>query len=85
MKTQKNVYNILTKMEKEINFTIKKGVYCDWCADLMRKTLNQHFALKEIDIDVVKEKVHLITYKRVSPKSIIVFLKKRGYHLIEER
>ena len=72
-------------MEKEINFVIKKGVYCNWCVDLMKKTLNQHFALKEIDVDVVKEKVHLITYKRVSPKSIIVFLKKRGYRLVEEK
>ena len=71
-------------MEREIDFTIKKGVYCSWCADLMKKTLNQHFALKEINIDIVKEKVHAVFYKRVSPKSIIVFLKKRGYHLIEE-
>jgi len=71
-------------MEKEINFIIKKGVYCSWCVDLIKKTLNQHFALKEIDVNVVNEKVRLITYKRVSPKSIIVFLKKRGYHLIEE-
>ena len=72
-------------MEKEINFVIKKGVYCSWCVDLMKKTLNQHFALKEIDVDVVKEKVHLITCKRISPKSIIVFLKKRGYGLVEEK
>lgn len=72
-------------MEKEINFSIKKGVYCSWCADLMKRTLNQHFALKDIEIDVLKEKVHLITYKRVNPRSIIVFLKKRGYHLIQER
>ena len=71
-------------MEKEINFIIKKGVYCSWCVDLIKKTLNQHFALKEIDVNVVNEKVRLITYKRVSPKSIIVFLKKRGHHLIEE-
>ena len=71
-------------MEEEINFAIKKGVYCSWCVDLMKKTLNQHFALKEIDVNIVNEKVHFITYKRVSPKSIIVFLKKRGHHLIEE-
>ena len=72
-------------MEEEINFLIKKGVYCSWCAELMKKTLNQHFAFKEIDVDFVKEKVHLITDKKVSPKTIIVFLKKRGYHLVEER
>ena len=72
-------------MEKEINFSIKKGVYCSWCADLMKKTLNQHFALKEIEVDVLKEKVHLIVYKKVSPKSIIIFLKKRGYHLIVDQ
>jgi len=72
-------------MEKEINFSIKKGVYCSWCADLMKKTLNQHFALKEIEVDVLKEKVHMITYKKVSPKNIIIFLKKRGYHLIVDQ
>jgi len=49
----------------------------------MKKTLNQHFALKEIDVDLMKERVHLVTYKRVSPKEIISFLKKRGYHLSE--
>jgi len=54
-------------MEKEINFIIRKGVYCSWCAELMKKTLNQHFALKEIDVDLMKERVHLVTYKRVSP------------------
>ena len=70
-------------MKKEINFVIKKGVYCSWCAELMKKTLNQHFALKEIDVDVAEERVHLITYKKVSPKEIISFLKKRGYHLSE--
>ena len=72
-------------MEKEINFVIKKGVYCSWCADLMKKTLNQHFVFKEIEIDILKERVHLVAYKRISPKSIIVFLKKRGYHLIEDK
>ena len=72
-------------MEKEINFIIKKGVYCSWCADLMKKTLNQHFAIKEIEVDVLNEKVHLMAPKKVSPKNLIVFLKKRGYHLVEER
>lgn len=70
-------------MEKEINFSIKKGVYCSWCADLMKRTLNQHFALKEIDVDVVNERVHITAYKRINPKSIIIFLKKRGYSLVE--
>jgi len=72
-------------MEKKLNFRIKKGVYCSWCADLMRKTLNQHFALKKIKIDVLKAKVHIMTHKKVSPKSVMVFLKKRGYGLVEER
>jgi len=84
MQIQKNAWNTLTKMKKEINFSIKKGVYCSWCAELMKKTLNQHFALREIDVDVPKEKVHLITCKRVNPLSIIIFLKKRGYYLVEE-
>ena len=72
-------------MEKEINFTIKKGVYCSWCADLMERTLKQHFKIKDIGIDILKDKVHLITYKKVNPRDIITFLKKRGYLLIEER
>ena len=69
-------------MEKEINFAIKKGVYCNWCVDLMKKTLNQHFALKKVEVDVMSKKIDLVTYKEISPKSIIVFLKKRGYHLV---
>ena len=35
------------------------------------------------DIDILKDKVHLITYKKVNPRDIITFLKKRGYLLIE--
>ena len=82
MQIRKNAWNILTKMEKEINFSIKKGVYCSWCADLMKKTLNQHIALKEIEVDVLKEKVHMVAYKKISLRSVIIFLKKRGYYLI---
>ena len=72
-------------MKKEIKFIIKKGVYCSWCADLMKNTLNQHFAIKKIEVNVLKEKVHLITHRRVSPKRIMIFLKKKGYHLVEEK
>ena len=72
-------------MDKEINLIIKEGVYCSWCAELMKKALKHNFAIKEIEIDVIKEKVHIITYKHVSPESIIVFLKEKGYNLIEEK
>ena len=85
MQTHKNAWVISTKMDKEINLIIKEGVYCSWCADLMKKTLRQRFAIKEVEIDVLKEKVHIVTYKHVSPESIIVFLKDKGYQLIEEK
>ena len=71
-------------MEKEINFSIKKGVYCSWCAEMMKRTLQQRFAFKEIEIDFVKNKVHVIAYKRINPKKIISFLKNRGYYLSKE-
>ncbi|MBS3077204.1 heavy-metal-associated domain-containing protein [Candidatus Pacearchaeota archaeon] len=68
-------------MEKEINFIIKKGVYCSWCANLMKAALRQHFSVKEVEVDILNGKIHLTTYKRVNPISIIAFLKKRGYIL----
>lgn len=71
-------------MEKELHFSIKKGVYCSWCAELMKKTLEQHFNLKEIRVDIMNEKLHLTSMKRISPMSVISFLKKRGYSLIVE-
>ena len=70
---------------KRLNFKIKKGVYCSWCADLVKKTLMQSFAIKEIDVNVLKEKIHITTYKKVSPESIIGLLKRRGYILIEDK
>ena len=71
-------------MEKEINFIIKKGIYCSWCAELMERTLKQHFKIKEIEINILKDKIHLITYKKINPGDIISFLKKRGYFLTKE-
>jgi len=74
----------IVKMDKEINFVIKKGVYCSWCADLMKRTLNQNFALKKVEIDLLKERVHIESGRKINPESIIEFLKKRGYYLIVE-
>jgi len=67
---------------RKLHFIIEKGVYCSWCVDLIKNTLNQHFALKKVEVDVMSKKIDLVTYKEISPKSIIVFLKKRGYHLV---
>ena len=78
---QSNARNRKTKLVN-YNFTIKKGVCCSWCAELMKKTLRAHFAIKDIEMDIPKNKVHLITYKKINPAKIISLLKKRGYHLI---
>lgn len=51
----------------------------------MKKALIQHFAVKEIKVDIIKEKVHLTATKRINPNNIIFFLKRRGYHLVEEK
>ena len=69
-------------MEK-INFVIKKGVYCNWCADLMKKTLMQNFPIKDVKTNVLEEKASMIPYKRVNVGDIISFLKKRGYVLVQ--
>ncbi len=71
-------------MDKEINLIIEEGVYCSWCADFMEKTLRHNFAIKSIEIDVLKKRVHIITYKHVNTENIIALLKEKGYHLIEE-
>ena len=68
-------------MKRKINFTIKKGVYCGWCADLMKRTLKQHFKIKKIKINLLKNNVHLITNNKIQPTEIISYLKKRGYNL----
>jgi len=68
-----------------MNFIIKEGIDCSWCVDLMKKTLMQHFAIKEIEVDVINKKAHIVLLKRISPESLILYLKKRGYHLAEEK
>lgn len=50
----------------------------------MEKTLRHNFAIKSIEIDVLKKRVHIITYKHVNTENIIALLKEKGYHLIEE-
>ena len=70
---------------KEFNFIIKKGVYCSWCAELLKKSLQQHFEIKEVSVNFPKDKIHVIAYKRPKSKDIIIFLKKRGYHIVEEK
>ena len=72
-------------MEKEINFKIKKGVYCSWCADQMKRTLKKHFKIKEIEIDVLKDKVHMVTYKKINTNDIINYLKMKGYYVTIEK
>lgn len=72
-------------MEKEINFTITKGIDCSWCVDLMKKTLMQHFAIKQVDVDVINKKAHIVLPKRISTRKLILYLKKRGYHLVKDR
>ena len=71
-------------MEKRTSFTIKKGIDCSWCVELMKKTLAQHFSIKKIDVDVINKKVNMALPKGIKSKNIMVFLKKRGYHLIED-
>ncbi|NCN99404.1 hypothetical protein GW923_04475 [Candidatus Pacearchaeota archaeon] len=70
-------------MDKEINFVIKKGVYCSWCADLMKKTLLQNFAIKNVKVNILKETARIIPKGRINAWDIISFLKKRGYSLKE--
>ena len=66
-----------------MNFIIKKGIDCSWCVELMKKTLMQHFAIKKIY--VVREKLRIVSYKKINPKRIIILLKKRGYCLIRDK
>jgi len=49
----------------------------------MKKALMQHFAIKDVKINIPEEKARVISYKKLNAKDIISFLKKRGY-LIEE-
>jgi len=72
-------------MEREMNFIIKKGIDCSWCVGLMKKTLMQHFAIKEIEVDVLNKKAHVVLLKEIKPENLILYLKKRGYHLVEEK
>jgi len=68
-----------------MNFIIKKGIDCSWCVGLMKKTLMQHFAIKEIEVDVLNKKAHMVLLKKIKPENLILYLKKRGYHLVEEK
>ncbi|MBI5803965.1 heavy-metal-associated domain-containing protein [Candidatus Pacearchaeota archaeon] len=66
---------------KDMNFLIKKGVYCSWCAELMKKTLMQNFLIKDVKVDIPKEKVRVVVRGKIDPEKIVSFLRKRGYHL----
>jgi len=67
-----------------MNFIIKKGIDCSWCVDLMKKTLMEHFAIKEIEVDVINKKARIVLLKRIKSEKLVAHLKKRGYHLVEE-
>ena len=62
-----------------MNFIIKKGIDCSWCVDLMKKTLMQHFAIKEIkdkDWDLSISKYREIEYEEVEYEKPSVIKKK---------
>ena len=65
-------------------FTIIKGVYCVWCADLMRKTLKNKFNINTVEFDLLKAEVRIFFNRNITSDEIIEYLKKRGYDIIEK-
>ena len=62
-----------------MNFIIKKGVDCSWCVDLMKNTLMQHFEIKEIEVDVLNKKAHVVLLKRIKPENLKLRLKSATF------
>jgi len=66
---------------KKIKFAIKNGVYCSWCADLMKKTLMQNFAMKEVEVDVARGCGSMLFREGLSVDKVLSFLRRRGFYL----
>jgi len=69
---------------RRLNFIIKKGVYCTWCADLMRRTLKNKFHIEKVEFDMPQSEVKMLSENNLQPSRIIAYLRKRGFYLSEQ-
>ncbi len=68
---------------KRLIFEIKEGIYCSWCARLIKRTLFARFPIRKMDIDVAKSRVKMMVPNKITSGNIIGYLDDRGYHLRE--
>ncbi len=64
-----------------LNLTIRKGMYCSWCFEMMQSTLKHQFDIQALSVDKGRKNVHITSKHKLNPGAIISYLKKRGYTL----